>query len=152
MITPASHLPHYLLLHYISPAPSPPARTDTVCDNTNTSFCHCRRANRPCYPTQTVTPKESAAHFHNAIDRALKCNTGWKYGRTPHVVCMSITSVPAWDEQSQFEAPLHIQHPPYTQESRDKAEEPRVPGDRKWCNEGRVRPLSRLNTHTMHQP
>lgn len=65
----------------------PPAvRCDTVCDNANTSFCHCRRANRliglPCYPTQTVRPKESTAHFHNGVDRAAGRDAAWKYTST----------------------------------------------------------------------
>lgn len=89
-------------------------RSDTVCDNTNTSFCHCHRANRliglPCYPTQTLTPKESTQHFHNVIDRVLRCNTAWKY--TPRDICMSITSVSTWGEESQFKALLHIQQTP----------------------------------------
>lgn len=56
---------------------------DTVSDNSNTSFCHCCRANRligqPCYPTQTVRPKESTAHFHNGIDRVPGRDAAWKY-------------------------------------------------------------------------
>lgn len=54
---------------------------DTVCIK-NASFCHCQRANRliglPCYPTQTVRPKEkTTAHFHNVIDRVLRCDAAW---------------------------------------------------------------------------
>ena len=80
----------------LSPPLPPAVRCDTVCDNTNTSFCHCRRANRliglPCYPTQTVRPKESTAHFHNVIDRVPRRSGAWKYKHTPRVICMSITS------------------------------------------------------------
>lgn len=102
-----------------------PVRSDTVCDNTNTSFCHCHRANRliglPCYPTQTVTPKESTEHFHNVIDRVLRCKTAWKYTRT-HLMLFAclLPQRSTWDEESQFEALMHIQHPlnrpdPHTQ-------------------------------------
>lgn len=53
----------------------------TVCIK-NASFCHCQRANRliglPCYPTQTVRPKEkTTAHFHNVIDRVQRCDAAW---------------------------------------------------------------------------
>lgn len=80
----------------LSPPLPPAVGCDTVCDNTNTSFCHCRRANRliglPCYPTQTVRPKESTAYFHNVIDRVPRRDAAWKYTHTPRVICMSITS------------------------------------------------------------
>lgn len=67
---------------FLLPLP-PTVHCDTVSDNSNTSFCHCRRANRligqPCYPTQTVRPKESTPHFHNGIDRVPGRNDAWKY-------------------------------------------------------------------------
>lgn len=138
-------LPFFMCLQYVilSPPLPPAVRCDTVCDNKNTSFCHCRRANRligpPCYPIQTVRPKESMAHFHNIIDRVPRRDAAWKYTHTPCVICMSITSEnrgSRHEAMSQFEALLHSQHPrprttPATSESRRKTGEQSILGDRK---------------------
>lgn len=91
LITCTSYLapspPFFMCLRCALPSP---VCSDTVCDNTNTSFCHCCRANRliglPCYPTQTVRPKESTAHFHNVIDQLPRRNAAWKSVRT-HTPC-----------------------------------------------------------------
>lgn len=151
LITCAFHLSRCLFFtcrQYIVPTPPlpPAARCDTVCDNTNTSFCHCRRANRliglPCYPTQTVRPKESTAHFHNVIDRAPRRDAAWKYSHTPRVICMSITSQkpatldvrqgePIWSSAAHPTSSNHPHLHPHTPESQKKLESKAFWGDRK---------------------
>lgn len=105
---PSLLLPFFVCLQYmfLSPPLPPAVRCDTVCDNTNTSFCHCRRANRliglPCYPTQTVRPKESTAHFHNVIDRVPRRDGAWKYAHTPSVLFACL--LPRKSRRSRHEA------------------------------------------------
>lgn len=88
----------------------------TVCNNTNSWFCHCCPANSLIF--STFLSKSNTDFKNPSCISIMLLTEGWDVPQSANlctcVICVSITPqsyMSRHDMGSQFEAPLHNQHP-----------------------------------------